>query len=162
MSRQAVACALTLAVLALAGCRTARPDSCNPCTEDGRPCVLEQGECRPVDPNDPKGETMKKVDPGAVRQTVEMLTVLASESRLSIVAHLAQREEMSVGQITEAVGVTLGRAADGQRLSGISQHLAKMKAWGFVIPRREAQTIFYRLSPDHPVTTAVLGLLEGA
>jgi len=95
---------------------------------------------------------MKKIDPEKVRQLAEQLNVFGTATRLSIAAHLAQKE-MSVGEIHEAVDVTL---------SGVSQHLAKMKAWGIVIPRREAQTIYYRLAPDHPVTTAVLGLLEGA
>jgi len=64
MNRAALACTLTLAVLSLAGCRTARPDSCTPCTEDGRPCVLDQGECRPVEPptNDPRNSSTMKLE----------------------------------------------------------------------------------------------------
>ena len=33
-------------------------------------------------------------------------------------------------------------------VSAVSQHLAKLKAYGLVAPRRDAQTIYYRLT-DH-------------
>jgi ArsR family transcriptional regulator, virulence genes transcriptional regulator len=41
--------------------------------------------------------------------------------------------------------------------SALSQHLAKMRAEGLVATRREAQTIYYRLSD--PIAERLIGVL---
>lgn len=90
-------------------------------------------------------------DPEKVAAMAALLDVYGSETRLAIALHL-QEKEMNVGEIAEALGISV---------SGISQHLAKMKAHGLVASRRAAQNLFYRTVPS-PVTKAALGLLEGA
>lgn len=67
-----------------------------------------------------------------------LLTALANESRLAILCELVDGER-SVGALVEAVGLTQ---------SALSQHLAKLRAGGIVTTRREARTIYYRLTSE--------------
>jgi ArsR family transcriptional regulator len=78
-----------------------------------------------------------------------LLKLLANENRLLILCRLAQGKELSVGELTEAVGVSQ---------SALSQHLAMLREQGVVATRRDAQTVFYRLAD--PATTRLLGLLR--
>ena len=78
-----------------------------------------------------------------------LLKLLANENRLLILCRLAQTKELSVGELTEAVGVSQ---------SALSQHLAMLREQGLVGTRRDAQTVFYRLAD--PATTRLLGLLR--
>jgi DNA-binding transcriptional ArsR family regulator len=78
-----------------------------------------------------------------------LLKLLANENRLLILCRLAQAKELSVGDLTEAVGVSQ---------SALSQHLAMLREQGVVGTRRDAQTVFYRLVD--PATTRMLGLLR--
>ena len=78
-----------------------------------------------------------------------LLKLLANENRLLILCRLAQSKELSVGELTEAVGVSQ---------SALSQHLAMLREQGVVGTRRDAQTVFYRLAD--PATTRLLGLLR--
>jgi len=78
-----------------------------------------------------------------------LLKLLANENRLLILCRLAQSKELSVGELTEAVGVSQ---------SALSQHLAMLREQGVVATRRDAQTVFYRLAD--PATTRLLGLLR--
>lgn len=66
----------------------------------------------------------------------DLLRALANEQRLLILCHLVTHQEMSVGALTQAVGISQ---------SALSQHLAKLRAEEIVTFRREAQTIFYRV-----------------
>jgi DNA-binding transcriptional ArsR family regulator len=65
------------------------------------------------------------------------LKLLANENRLLILCRLAQRSEMSVSDLAEAVELSQ---------SALSQHLAKMREDGLLATRREAQTVFYRIA----------------
>jgi ArsR family transcriptional regulator, virulence genes transcriptional regulator len=67
-----------------------------------------------------------------------LLAALANESRLMILCQLIEGE-LSVGALVQAVGLTQ---------SALSQHLAKLRTAGIVATRRDAQTIYYRLSSD--------------
>ena len=78
-----------------------------------------------------------------------LLKLLANENRLLILCRLAQTKELSVGELTAAVGVSQ---------SALSQHLAMLRAQGVVETRRDAQTVFYRLAD--PATARLLGLLR--
>jgi ArsR family transcriptional regulator len=69
-------------------------------------------------------------------RAVEVLKALSNETRLMVLCRLG-RGEMSVGEINEAVGLSQ---------SALSQHLAKLRADGLVATRREAQTVFYRIT----------------
>lgn len=66
----------------------------------------------------------------------DLLRALANEQRLLILCHLVTHQEMSVGALTQAVGISQ---------SALSQHLAKLRSEEIVTFRREAQTIFYRV-----------------
>ena len=75
-------------------------------------------------------------------EAADFLLLLANDKRLLILCELMEAREMSVGPLAAAVDLSQ---------SALSQHLAKLRAEGFVDTRRESQTIFYRLSPDSRV-----------
>ncbi|HWA44954.1 MAG TPA: metalloregulator ArsR/SmtB family transcription factor [Hypericibacter adhaerens] len=67
------------------------------------------------------------------------LRAIANEHRLMILCRLGEGEK-SVGELCDLIGL---------QPSALSQHLARLRADGIVGTRRQAQTIFYRLtSPD--------------
>ncbi len=78
-----------------------------------------------------------------------LLKLLANENRLLILCRLAMADEMSVNNLADAVGLSQ---------SALSQHLAKMRGEGLLATRREAQTVFYRISD--PNAARVLALLK--
>lgn len=82
-------------------------------------------------------------------EAAQLLRVLANEKRLLILCHLIAREEMSVGALVEAVGVSQ---------SALSQHLARLRDDGLVAFRRQSQTIFYRVAD--PKAARVIELLK--
>lgn len=82
-------------------------------------------------------------------EVADMLKLLANESRLLILCQLAAAGEMSVGNLTDAVGLSQ---------SALSQHLARLRAENLVATRREAQTIHYRIAD--PRVGRVLNLLK--
>ena len=78
-----------------------------------------------------------------------LLKMLANENRLLILCRLVQAREVSVGDLTDAVGLSQ---------SALSQHLAKMREEGLVATRREAQTVYYRVA--NPDAARLLSLLK--
>lgn len=82
-------------------------------------------------------------------EAAQLLRLLANENRLLILCRLIATQEMSVGDIADAVGLSQ---------SALSQHLAKMRDDGLVATRREGQTIFYRLADKN--VARVLTLLK--
>ena len=66
----------------------------------------------------------------------QLLKMLANGQRLRVLCLLVEGE-LSVGQINERVDLSQ---------SALSQHLAKLRDEELVATRREAQTIYYRLS----------------
>jgi len=78
-----------------------------------------------------------------------VLKLLANESRLLILCRLAIAGEMSVGDLSEAAGLSQ---------SALSQHLAKLRADGLVDFRRQSQTLYYRLADDQ--AARLLGALK--
>jgi DNA-binding transcriptional ArsR family regulator len=71
-----------------------------------------------------------------LEQTSRLLKVLAHPARFMLVAYLAQGE-CTVGALEEVTGI---------RQPNLSQHLAALREGGFVTPRREAKSVFYRLA----------------
>lgn len=65
-----------------------------------------------------------------------LMKLLANEQRLILLCRLIEGE-CSVGDLADYVGLAQSAA---------SQHLAKLRSEGVVSTRREAQTIFYRLT----------------
>jgi DNA-binding transcriptional ArsR family regulator len=66
----------------------------------------------------------------------QLLKVLANGQRLRVLCLLVD-DELSVGQINERIDLSQ---------SALSQHLAMLREEGVVTTRREAQTIYYRLT----------------
>jgi DNA-binding transcriptional ArsR family regulator len=79
----------------------------------------------------------------------QLLKLLANENRLQILCQLAISREVSVGQLADEVGLSQ---------SALSQHLAKMRDEGLLATRRNAQSVFYRISD--PNAARVLALLK--
>ena len=78
---------------------------------------------------------VEHLEPRAV-EAARLLKLLANEQRLTVLCRLSG-EEMSVTELGEYVNLSQ---------SALSQHLAKLRADGLVATRRDAQTIYYRLS----------------
>ncbi len=76
-----------------------------------------------------------------------LMKLLANEQRLILLCRLIEGE-CSVGELADYVGLAQSAA---------SQHLAKLRAEGVVSTRREAQTIFYRLTD--PAATRMIDTL---
>jgi DNA-binding transcriptional ArsR family regulator len=90
-------------------------------------------------------KTATKVRPDAMsemedkaEEAARLLATLANSKRLLALCHLLQGEK-SVGHLAELVGLSQ---------SALSQHLARLRDLEIVETRREAQTVFYRLSSD--------------
>ena len=73
-------------------------------------------------------------------ETAELLSLAGNSTRLKVLHLLASGRGWSVSDLAELVGVSV---------SAVSQHLAKLKAYGLVKSRRDAQTIYYELT-EHP------------
>ena len=70
-------------------------------------------------------------------EAARLLKALANEKRLLLLCQLVEGER-SVGELNANVDLSQ---------SALSQHLAVLREDGLVSTRREAQTIFYSLSP---------------
>ncbi len=79
----------------------------------------------------------------------QLLKLMGNEKRLLLMCFLAEYGEMAVGELADAVELSQ---------SALSQHLAKMRADGLVEYRRDAQTLYYRVSD--PKARQVLQLLK--
>lgn len=82
-------------------------------------------------------------------QAAALLRALANEQRLLILCHLSAARELSVSALGDRMNLSQ---------SALSQHLARLREDGIVTFRREAQTLFYRISDDK--AARVLGLLH--
>ncbi len=68
----------------------------------------------------------------------ELLFVMANDKRLQMLTHLLSKE-MSVGALAQAVDLCQ---------SSTSQHLAKLNALNLTERRRDAQTIYYKVTSE--------------
>ncbi|MDJ1006213.1 MAG: metalloregulator ArsR/SmtB family transcription factor [Paracoccaceae bacterium] len=89
---------------------------------------------------------MKEMN-SAADEVCELMTLLSNRSRLMILCLLTEGEK-SVGQLAKAVGA---------RDTAVSQQLAILRRERLVKPRREGQTMFYRIVD--PKAGAVLEFL---
>ena len=80
-------------------------------------------------------------------EAARLLKLLSNEQRLTVMCRL-RGSEMSVSQLGEHVDLTQ---------SALSQHLAKLRTDGLVATRRDAQTIYYRLSD--PIAIRLIDVL---
>jgi len=83
-----------------------------------------------------------------VSEVSSTLRLLANEKRLLALCQLARVGEMSVGALAESVGLSQ---------SALSQHLSLLRADGLVDTRRDAQTLYYRIS-DARVSELLMAL----
>ena len=94
-----------------------------------------------------------RFDPSLFAQSVgraaALLRLLGNEKRLMILCQLAE-EELSVGQIQAHIDLSQ---------SALSQHLAVLRESGIVATRRQAQTIYYRIT-DHAALRVIQTLAE--
>jgi len=67
-----------------------------------------------------------------------LMKALGNENRLMILCALAEKDEMSVGELN--AGIPLSQSA-------LSQQLGRLRREGLVRTRRESQTIHYSLAP---------------
>jgi len=74
----------------------------------------------------------------SAKNATDMLKLLGHPDRLMVLCQL-KNGEASVGELSRMLGI---------KQSPLSQHLARMRHEGVVESRREAQTIYYRLSGD--------------
>lgn len=79
----------------------------------------------------------------------EMLSLVGSCVRLRILYLLAELKEVCVCDMAEILEVSV---------PGASQHLAKLKTYGLVKTRRDAQTIYYSLK-EHPYVESLKTLM---
>jgi DNA-binding transcriptional ArsR family regulator len=89
---------------------------------------------------------VQQLEPRAV-EAARLLKLLASEQRLTVLCRLSGGE-MSVTELGRYVNLSQ---------SALSQHLAKLRADGLVATRRDAQSIYYRLSD--PIAERLIGVL---
>jgi ArsR family transcriptional regulator, virulence genes transcriptional regulator len=89
----------------------------------------------------PTEKPRPKLDQQAMRRhasnAARLVRALSSEHRLMVLCVLSGGE-MSVGQLNEMVRLSP---------SALSQHLAVLRGEGLVTTRREAQTIYYQVTP---------------
>lgn len=78
-----------------------------------------------------------------------LMKALSNEHRLLVLCHLIGEGELSVGALVQAVGLSQ---------SAMSQHLARLREDGLVSFRREAQTLYYRVSD--PAAARVIAVLK--
>ena len=78
-----------------------------------------------------------------------MLRLLASERRLIVLCTLIAEGEAPVGRLADRAGLSQ---------PAMSQHLAKLRDDGLVDSRREAQSVYYRIT--EPRVARVVALLK--
>ena len=83
------------------------------------------------------------------RDAANLLRAMSNECRLLVLCHLVESGELSVGQLIDRVGLSQ---------SALSQHLARLREEGLVATRKEAQTVYYRVSD--PKAGQLLALLR--
>ena len=70
-------------------------------------------------------------------EAARLLKLLSNERRRLVLCKLAAANEMSVGALAEAVGLSQ---------SALSQHLSLMRSEGLVRFRRDGQTLYYAIA----------------
>lgn len=83
-----------------------------------------------------------------VEEAAELLELAGNSTRLKLLYLMNNMQELCVSDMAELVGVSV---------SAVSQHLSKLKAYGLVKPRRDAQTRYYRLT-DHSFNEKLRGM----
>jgi DNA-binding transcriptional ArsR family regulator len=72
-----------------------------------------------------------------IEEAAELMNLAGNSTRLKLLYLLDTMKEVCVMDLAELLGVSVSVA---------SQHLSKLKAYDLVAPRRDAQTVYYRLT----------------
>jgi len=72
-----------------------------------------------------------------IEEAAELMSLAGNSTRLKLLYLLDNAKELGVCDLAEKLSISV---------SATSQHLSKLKAYGLVAPRRDAQTIYYRLT----------------
>ena len=107
------------------------------------------------------GPTLARAEIAAVRKSLEfapeleeaaeLFNLASNSTRLKILFLLDRLAELCVCDLAEMLDVSV---------SAVSQHLAKLRAYGLVASRRDAQTIFYRLT-EHSFNADLRSVILG-
>jgi len=76
----------------------------------------------------------------AFSQMSAVLSLAANDVRLKILYLLEEEKELCPCDLSDILGMSI---------PAISQHLRKMKDGGIIQARKEGQTIYYSLTPEH-------------
>ncbi len=77
---------------------------------------------------------------GAFSTMASVLALAGNEVRLKILYLFEEEKELCPCDLSDILGMSI---------PAISQHLRKMKDGGIIHARKEGQTIFYSLKPEH-------------
>ncbi len=100
--------------------------------------------------NPPPITTLFLPSPERASRVARTLRGLANEQRLQILCLLSENREMPVSELMNYVDLSQ---------SALSQHLAKLKAEGFVSSRKEGLSVIYRV--ERQDILEILHLLHG-
>lgn len=78
-------------------------------------------------------------EPGAFADWADLFTLLSDRTRLRILYHLSQADELHVGALCERLE---------QRQPAVSHHLSRLRAAGVITARRDGKLRYYRLLPE--------------
>ena len=76
---------------------------------------------------------------GAFADWADLFTLLSDRTRLRILYHLSQADELHVGALCERLD---------QRQPAVSHHLSRLRAAGVITARRDGKLRYYRLLPE--------------
>jgi DNA-binding transcriptional ArsR family regulator len=90
-------------------------------------------------------------EPAAFSDWADLFTLLSDRTRLRILYHLSQADELHVGALCDLLE---------QRQPAVSHHLSRLRAAGVISARRDGKLRFYRLLPDR-VRSVLRAMFEG-
>lgn len=85
----------------------------------------------------PRRGIASPISPGAAELVARRFRALSDPTRLRILDYLRNRDEASVGEITETLGASQ---------QNVSKHLSALLAEGFVARRKEGTSSLYRIA----------------
>ena len=94
-----------------------------------------------------RGETDSAASKQAIREVSNVFKLLSDETRLRILAYLAEQGEVRVMDLCERLG---------QNQPAVSHNLALLRVSGLIEPRREGKHIFYQRSDKELETRELL------
>ncbi len=92
-----------------------------------------------------------RAEPTAFSDWADLFTLLSDRTRLRILYHLSQADELHVGALCDLLE---------QRQPAVSHHLSRLRAAGVISARRDGKLRFYRLLPDR-VRSVLRAMFDG-